>query len=53
MTPVTDTYIHKGSVQRAIFLWASNRSLKARDSVINIIGTMTIAKRVCVSRIKR
>ena len=30
MTPVTETYIQRGQVQRAIFLWASKRWRRAR-----------------------
>ena len=52
-TPVTDTYIQSGQVQRAIRRCLSNRSRSPRTSVTRIIGTITIARRVCVSRTNR
>ena len=54
MTPVTETYIHSGHVQRAIFL-CEFKALFPRggQSVIKIIGTITIAKIVCEIKIVR
>jgi|HubBroStandDraft_6_1064221.scaffolds.fasta_scaffold302646_2 hypothetical protein len=53
ITPVTETYIHNGHVQRAMTLCLSNRSFNARLSVIKISGTITTARIVCEIRIVR
>ena len=48
-TPVTETYIQSGQVQRAILLCNSKRFFTARCKVISTSGTMTTARTVCVS----
>ena len=46
MTPVTETYIQSGQVQRTIFLWASNRCQSAAQGNKDE-GTITTASTVC------
>ena len=52
-TPVTETYIQSGQVQRAIRLCLSKRSRSPRTSVVRIMGTIAIASSVWVSRTNR
>jgi hypothetical protein len=53
ITPVTETYIQGGQVQRAIRRCSSNRPLAARKMVRNAIGTMMTARIVWESRMAR
>ncbi len=53
ITPVTETYIHSGQVQRAIARCWGYRAFSPRLNVMMAIGTMTMASVTCEIRIAK